>query len=110
MAFDEDLANRIRESLAGEGPITEKRMFGGLAFLLNGNMTVAASHTGGLLARVDPEETDAVLTRQHAARMEMRGRAMDGWIMVDGEGVRTQRELGWWVRRSLAYVKTLPPK
>jgi TfoX/Sxy family transcriptional regulator of competence genes len=110
MAYDEDLANRIRELLADEKPIDEKRMFGGLAFLLDGNMTVGASHTGGLIARVDPGDTEAALARPHASPMEMRGRTMEGWIRVDAEGVRTKRDLGWWVRRSLAYVKTLPPK
>ena len=110
MPYDEDLANRIRELLAGEDAITEKKMFGGLAFLLHGNMTVSASRTGGLLARIDPADTDAALQRPHAARMEMGRRTMDGWIAVAPEGVRTQRELTAWVERSLAYVRTLPPK
>jgi TfoX/Sxy family transcriptional regulator of competence genes len=110
MPYDEDLANRIRELLAGEEAITEKRMFGGLAFLRHGNMTVSASRTGGLLARIDPAETDAALERPHAARMEMRGRTMDGWISVAPEGVKTKRQLAAWVEHSLAYTRTLPPK
>ena len=110
MAYDDDLANRLRELLAGEAAVTEKRMFGGLAFLLNGHMCVSASGQGGLLARVDPADTEAVVARPHAARMEMRGRTMDGWIRVAPEGVRTKRELAPWVKRSVAFVKTLPPK
>ena len=110
MAYDEDLANRIRELVADEDAITEKRMFGGLAFLLHGNMTVAASHTGGLLARVDPADTDEAIARPHAERMEMRGRSMDGWIRVAPEGVSDDRELGAWVEQGLAYARTLPPK
>jgi TfoX/Sxy family transcriptional regulator of competence genes len=110
MPYDEDLANRLRELLADEEPITEKRMFGGHAFLLHGNMTVSASHSGGLLARIDPADSEAALARPHAARMEMRGRTMDGWITVAPEGLRTKRDLAGWVKRSVAYVKTLPPK
>jgi TfoX/Sxy family transcriptional regulator of competence genes len=110
MAYDEDLANRLRELLGDEDAVTEKKMFGGLAFLVHGHMTVAASGQGGLLARVDPADSDAALARPHAAPMEMRGRSMDGWIRVAPEGARTKRDLAPWVRRSLAYVRTLPPK
>ncbi len=110
MPYDEDLAERVRELLAGEDAIAEKRMFGGLAFLLHGNMCVAASHTGGLLVRVDPVETDACAARPHAAPMEMRGRPMDGWIAVAPAGVRTRSDLLPWVERGLAYARTLPPK
>ena len=110
MAYDETLANRLRELLAGEHGITEKKMFGGLAFLLNGHMTVSASGQGGLLARVDPAQTDAALARPHASLMEMRGRPMDGWIRVAPEGIKTKRQLEPWVKRSLSYVKTLAPK
>jgi TfoX/Sxy family transcriptional regulator of competence genes len=110
MAYDEDLANRLREMLADEDAVTERKMFGGLAFLLNGNMTVSASRNGGLLARIDPAETDAALAKPNVSRMEMGGRSMDGWITVAAEGVRTKRQLGPWVRRSLDYVRTLPPK
>ncbi len=110
MAYDEDLANRLREQLAGEEAISEKRMFGGLAFLLHGNMTVSASRSGGLLARVDPAETDSALAQPHVARMDMGGRSMDGWIAVAPEGLQRDGDLAAWVQLSLAYVRTLPPK
>jgi TfoX/Sxy family transcriptional regulator of competence genes len=110
MPYDEDLANRIRELLAGEKAITEKKMFGGLAFLHHGNMTVSASGRGGLLARIDPDDADAVLGRPYVAQMVMRGRPMDGWITVAPEGVKTKRQLESWVKRSLAFAKTLRPK
>jgi TfoX/Sxy family transcriptional regulator of competence genes len=110
MAYDEDLANRLREQLANEDAVTEKKMFGGLAFLLHGNMSVSASGNGGLLVRIDPADTDACLARPHVARMEMGGRAMDGWITVAPDGLKTKRELAAWVKRSVAFVKTLPPK
>lgn len=110
MAYEEDLANRLRELLVGEDGITERKMFGGLAFLLNGHMSVSASGQGGLLARIDPEETEAVLKRPHVSLMEMRGRTMDGWVRVAPAGVKTTRQLQGWVDRSVAYVKTLPPK
>jgi hypothetical protein len=110
MAYDEDLANRLRELLADEDAIAEKKMFGGLAFLLHGNMSVSASRNGGLLVRIDPADTDAAIARPHVALMEMGGRTMDGWITVAPEGVKTKRQLAGWVKRSVAYVKTLPPK
>jgi TfoX/Sxy family transcriptional regulator of competence genes len=110
MAYDEDLANRLRELLADEDAVTEKKMFGGLAFLVRGNMAVSASRNGGLLARIDPAETAAALERPHVALMEMRGRTMDGWITVAPEGLRTKRDLAPWVKRSLRFVKTLPAK
>src|SRR3954447_9035571 len=91
VAYDEDLANRIRELLAGEKSVTEKKMFGGLAFLIGGNMSVAASGQGGLLVRCDPDETDKLVTKPHARRFEMRGREMQGWLRVDDEGVKTKR-------------------
>jgi TfoX/Sxy family transcriptional regulator of competence genes len=110
MPYDEDLANRLRELLADEDAITEKRMFGGLAFLLHGNMSVSASRNGGLLARIDPADTDAALARPHVTLMEMGGRTMDGWITVAPEGLTTKRQLAAWVKRSVAFAKTLPPK
>src|SRR5919107_1805463 len=109
MPYDEDLANRLRELLAEHDGITEKKMFGGLAFLLDGHMSVSASGRGGLLARVDPEETDAMLKKEHVSLMEMGGRTMDGWLRVDPEGVKTRRQLEPWGKRSVGYVKTLPP-
>jgi TfoX/Sxy family transcriptional regulator of competence genes len=110
MAYDEDLANRIRELVAAEAGVTEKRMFGGLAFLIGGNMAVAASGQGGLMVRVDPEETDALAAKPHAGPFEMRGRAMRGWLRVADEGVRTKRQLEPWVRRGVAYARSLPAK
>ena len=110
MAYDEDLANRIRELLADEADVTEKRMFGGLAFLIGGNMSVSASGQGGLMVRCDPEQTEELVAQPHASRMVMRGREMDGWLRVADEGVRTERDLEPWVRRGVAYARSLPPK
>ena len=110
MAYDEDLANRIRELLAAESGVTEQKMFGGLAFLIGGNMSVAASGQGGLMVRVDPAETADLLAKPHARPFEMRGRQMDGWLRVDDEGVRTKRELEPWVKRGVAYARSLPAK
>jgi TfoX/Sxy family transcriptional regulator of competence genes len=110
VAYDEDLANRIRELLAGEQGVVEKKMFGGLAFLVGGNMAVSASGQGGLLLRCDPEQTDPLVERPHAARFEMRGRAMDGWLRIDADGVRTKRELKRWVDVGVKYARSLPPK
>ncbi|MBA2523468.1 MAG: TfoX/Sxy family protein [Solirubrobacterales bacterium] len=110
MAYDEDLADRIRELIAGEPVISEQAMFGGLAFLVGGHMAVAASGKGGLMVRVDPEETDVLLAKPHAQPFEMRGRAMQGWLRIDAEGVRTRRQLEPWVRRGVAYARSLPSK
>ena len=110
MAYDEDLANRIRELIGDTADLQEQKMFGGLAFLIGGHMAVAASGQGGLLVRVEPEQTEALLAEPHAQPFEMRGRQMDGWLRVDDAGVRTQRELERWVRRGVAYARSLPPK
>jgi TfoX/Sxy family transcriptional regulator of competence genes len=110
MAYDEELADRIRELMAGEPGVSEQRMFGGLAFLIGGNMSVAASGQGGLMVRVDPDETDALLEKPHAQPFVMRGREMKGWLRVDEEGVRTKRQLAPWVERGLSYARSLPPK
>jgi TfoX/Sxy family transcriptional regulator of competence genes len=110
MAYDEDLANRIREVIGGEPDVTEQRMFGGLAFLVGGNMAVSASGQGGLMLRVDPDQTESLLTRRHVRPFEMRGRAMPGWLRVDADGVRTKRQVEPWVRRGVAYARSLPPK
>jgi TfoX/Sxy family transcriptional regulator of competence genes len=110
MAYDEDLANRIRELVGTEAGLTEKAMFGGLAFLINGNMAVSASGQGGLLLRVDPDETESLTAQPHAEPFVMRGRAMDGWLRVEAEGVRTKRELERWVKRGVSYARTLPGK
>jgi TfoX/Sxy family transcriptional regulator of competence genes len=110
MAYDEDIANGVRELLAGEPAVTEKQMFGGLAFLVGGNMAVAASGQGGLMVRVAPEDTDDLVAKPHARPFEMRGRPMQGWLRVDAEGVGTKRQLEPWVRRGVAYARSLPPK
>ena len=110
MPYDEDLANRIRELVSHEADVTEKKMFGGLAFLVGGNMSVAASGQGGLMVRVDPEDTDALLAMPHARPFEMRGREMQGWLRVDPEGLRTKRQLAPWVMRGVAYARSLPTK
>ncbi|HEX6457685.1 MAG TPA: TfoX/Sxy family protein [Thermoleophilaceae bacterium] len=110
MAYDEDLANRIRELLADERAVTEKKMFGGLAFLINGNMAVSASGQGGLLLRVDPDHTDKLTERPHAEPFVMRGRAMRGWLRVAPEGLKTKRQLQPWVARGVAYARSLSPK
>jgi hypothetical protein len=110
MAYDEDLAERIRALLVDEAGVTEQRMFGGLAFLIGGNMAVAASGQGGLMLRAEPEETAALAAQPHAGPMEMRGRTMQGWLRVDAEGVARDAELEPWVRHAVAYTRTLPPK
>ena len=110
VAFDDGLADRIRELVAEERGVSEKRMFGGLAFLVNGNMAVSASGQGGLLVRVEPAQTDRLAGRAHVRRFEMRGRSMDGWLRVDDAGVRTMRQLDGWVARGVAYARSLPPK
>ena len=110
MAYDVDLADRIRELIAGNSDVTEKRMFGGLAFLVGGNMSVAASGQGGLMVRIAHEDTESLLSRPHARPFEMRGRAMQGWLRVDAEGVGTKRQLEPWVRRGVAYARSLPAK
>jgi len=110
MAYDEDLAHRIRELIAAEPDVTERQMFGGLAFLVAGNMSVAASGQGGLMVRVEPDETDALVAKPHALTFEMRGRAMQGWVRVDAQGVQTKHQLAPWVRRGVAYARSLPPK
>jgi TfoX/Sxy family transcriptional regulator of competence genes len=110
MAYDEDLAGRVRELIAVETGLAEKKMFGGLAFLVDGNMAVGVSGQGGLMVRVDPDETEALMARPHARPFEMRGREMKGWLRVDSEGVRTKRQLEPWVRRGVAYARSLPPK
>jgi TfoX/Sxy family transcriptional regulator of competence genes len=110
MAYDEELAGRIRELLAGERGVTERKMFGGLAFLIGGNMAVAASGEGGALVRVDPERSDGIVASSCARPMEMRGRQMAGWLRVSSEDLRTKRELARWVKLGATYARSLPPK
>jgi TfoX/Sxy family transcriptional regulator of competence genes len=108
MAYDEELAARIRDLIDGEA--TEKKMFGGLAFLIGGNMAIAASGKGGILVRVDPAESDALVAKTKAEVAVMRGRPMAGWLRVDTEHVGTKRELAPWVERGMAYARSLPAK
>ena len=110
MAYDEELADRIRELVADEPALTEQKMFGGLAFLIGGNMAVAASGQGGLLVRVDPAESDALVESTPARLFEMRGREMPGWLRVDSEDVRTKKDLAAWVKRGASFARTLPAK
>jgi hypothetical protein len=110
VAFDEVLAERIRKLLAGEPGLTEQRMFGGLAFLIGGNMAVAASGQGGLMVRVDPEDSAALIENGDARPMEMRGREMRGWLRVDAADVEADDALQRWVRRGAAYARSLPAK
>jgi hypothetical protein len=110
VAYDEDLANRIRELLADEEGVIEHRMFGGLAFLIGGHISVVASGRGGLMLHCEHEETEQLLARPHAKAVVMRGREMRGWIHVEADGVKTKRALGPWVERGVAMARSLPPK
>lgn len=110
MAYDEELANRIREVVQGEHGLTEKRMFGGLAFLIGGNMAVSASGQGGLLLRVDPADTESLVKEPGVRRAQMQGREMDGWLRVDTGTLETDEDLGRWVTCGVAYARSLPPK
>jgi TfoX/Sxy family transcriptional regulator of competence genes len=110
VAYDEELAARIRELLAGESGLKEQKMFGGLAFLIGGNMAVAASGQGGLLVRVDPAESDTLTASTPAHVMEMRGREMKGWLRVEASDVEVQGELATWVERGASFARSLPPK
>ena len=110
MAYDTELADRIRELLGPVRGVDEKRMFGGLGFLINGNMAVAASGQGGLLVRVPPEETDKLLDRAHVSPMVMAGREARGWLRVESDGLTTKLQLHGWVNRGVNHVRSLPPK
>jgi len=110
MAYDEALAERIRDLTAGEKGVTEQRMFGGLAFLVRGNMAVAASGQGGILVRVDPALSEKVVNTTKAYPMVMRGKSMDGWLRVDAVDVRDKRQLARWVERGISYAGSLPSK
>jgi len=110
MAYDEELAARIRAQLDGRSGVSEKTMFGGLAFLAGGNMAVAASGQGGLLVRVDPAESDELVASTPAETMVMRGRAMPGWLRVDASDVAEDAALAEWVERGYGYASSLPAK
>jgi TfoX/Sxy family transcriptional regulator of competence genes len=110
MAYDEELAGRIRELVGLGAGLTEQKMFGGLAFLIGGNMAIAASGQGGLLVRVDPADSESLVASTSAEEMVMRGRAMAGWLRVPAEGAQTHDELSVWVDRGVAYARSLPAK
>jgi TfoX/Sxy family transcriptional regulator of competence genes len=110
MAYDEDLASRIRELIASEDGFTEQKMFGGIGYLIDGNMAVGVSGEGGLMIHCPKEETEALLAKPGARPFEMRGREMKGWLRVDAESVSTERELESWVMESVAFARALPPK
>jgi hypothetical protein len=110
VAYDDELADRMRELLGDESGLIEQKMFGGLAFLIGGNMAVAASGQGGVLVRVDPAQSDRLVATTNARIMEMRGRRMQGWLRVDLEDVRTKRQLARWVKLGATYARSLPAK
>jgi len=110
VAYDEELAERLRELLESEPQLSEKKMFGGLAFLIGGNMAIAASGEGGVLVRVDPAESDKLVDTSSAEVAVMRGRPMDGWLRVASEHLRTKRQLTKWASLGAAYARSLPPK
>ncbi|HSB38197.1 MAG TPA: TfoX/Sxy family protein [Gaiellaceae bacterium] len=110
MAYDEHLAARIRDLVGGRDGVSEKAMFGGLSFLVDGNMAVAASGQGGLLVRVDPQESPDLVASTSATEMEMRGRTMAGWLRLESSAVDDDAELSEWVERGVTFARTLPPK
>ena len=110
MAYDEELADRLRELLAGETGVTEMKMFGGLAFLVGGNMAIAASGHGGAMVRVDPADSEKLVSTTNAYPMEIRGRSMTGWLRVDSADVRTPTQLQKWVKLGVTYARSLSPK
>ncbi|MGB3354486.1 MAG: TfoX/Sxy family protein [Mycobacterium sp.] len=110
MAYDVDLADRIRELLAAERGLEERAMFGGLAFLINGNMSVAVSSSGGIMVRVPPEQAERLLAREHVEPMIMAGRQTRGWVRVHSDGIKTKRQLSPWVTRGVEFARSLPAK
>lgn len=110
MAYDEHLAARIRDLVGGRDGVSERAMFGGLSFLVDGNMAVAASGQGGLLVRVDPQESPDLVASTSATEMEMRGRTMAGWLRLESSAVDDDAELSEWVERGVTFARTLPPK
>jgi hypothetical protein len=110
MAYDVELADRIRAIVHAEPGLTEKRMFGGLAFLIQGNVAVSASSQGGLLLRINPATTQSLISEPHVRRFEMRGRQMDGWLRVDADAVEAEDDLQRWVNHGVTYARSLQPK
>jgi hypothetical protein len=110
MAYDEVLAQRIRDLIGPDPELTEKKMFGGLAFLVRGHMAVSASGQGGVMFRADPERTEELTASGPVTVAVMRGREMAGWLRVSAEDVATDDELSPWVEIGIAYARSLPPK
>lgn len=110
MAYDEDLAHRVRDLIAAQASVSERTMFGGLAFLVDGHLAVAASGQGGLMVRVEPDDTDALVAEPHVRPFEMRGRPMKGWLRVDQNGVRDRSQLEHWVSLGVSTARSLPTK
>ncbi len=110
MPYDEDLAERLRVALTTEPDVTERKMFGGVALLVRGHMAVVASHAGGLMVRTDPADQAELVRTTSAEPMEMNGRPMKGWLVMDAAAVHDDDELDAWVQRALAYNRTLPQK
>jgi TfoX/Sxy family transcriptional regulator of competence genes len=110
MAYDTELADRMRFLIGTEPGISERKIFGGIAFLVNGNMAISASSRGGALARVDPAETESLIANGHATVAVMGGREMQGWVRVPSENLDSDDELANWIGRTLAYARQLPPK
>jgi hypothetical protein len=110
MSLDSELADRVRDQLAGEPGLAEKAMFGGLAFLLDGNMAVGITNTSELMVRVGPTGECEALTDPHARRFDMTGRPMKGWILVERAGIETEAELNGWARQGVEFARSLPAK
>jgi hypothetical protein len=110
MAYDDELADRIRFLIGAAPGVTEKKMFGGLAFMVGGNMAISASGRGGALVRVNPAETGALLATANATVAVMGGRTMQGWLRVSAEDLETDEQLTEWVNRAVGYARSLPSK
>lgn len=110
MAYDEDLADRIREAMSSEAGVTERRMFGGLGFMVDGHMAVAAGSGGSLMVRADPDDAQTWVREPGASHMVMRGRELSGWLLVEPVGLAAAADLQRWIDRSVRFVRGLPPK
>jgi len=110
MPYDQKLARRIQQLIGSDPELTEKKMFGGLAFLIRGNMAIAASSEGGAMVRVGPAQSDALVATMKATHMNMRGRDMPGWLRVRSDDLRTDDQLARWVEIGTGYARSLPPK
>ena len=109
MAYSESLAERIRQIFARRRGITEKKTFGGVGFLLNGNMCVGVWKTS-LIARLGPEQSESALSKPYVGDFDITGRPMKGWVMIDADGIESAEELSGWIQRSVEFVSTLPKK